>query len=151
MPSSRPPLALVVLDGWGLREDPDHNAIALADTPTYQEVRKRYPTGSLITSGEAVGLPPGQMGNSEVGHMNLGAGRIVFQDLTRIDQTIQDGSFFDNAGVRGRNDPMRGRQSRAAPHRARVRRRGFTATSATSRPWSTWHDASRSHGCSSTR
>ena len=97
MPSSRPPLALVILDGWGLREDPEHNAIALANTPTYQELRNRYPTGSLVTSGEAVGLPAGQMGNSEVGHMNLGAGRIVFQDLTRIDQSIQDGSFFDNS------------------------------------------------------
>ncbi len=96
MSSSWPPLVLVVLDGWGLREDPDHNAIARAHTPTYRELRARYPVGSLITTGEAVGLPHGQMGNSEVGHMNLGAGRIVYQDLTRIDRSIQDGDFFDN-------------------------------------------------------
>ncbi len=104
MPSSKAPLVVVVLDGWGLREDPDHNAIALAQTPTYLELRARYPSGSLITCGEAVGLPPGQMGNSEVGHMNLGAGRIVYQDLTRIDKSIRDGDFFDNPALAGAMD-----------------------------------------------
>ena len=90
------PLALVVLDGWGLSPVRKQNAIALAPTPTYQELIDRYPHASLVASGEAVGLPTGQMGNSEVGHMNLGAGRVVYQDLTRIDQSIADGDFSAN-------------------------------------------------------
>jgi 2,3-bisphosphoglycerate-independent phosphoglycerate mutase len=92
----RSPLVLVVLDGWGLRPERDHNAIALARTPVYHELLARYPHAQLLASGEAVGLPPGQMGNSEVGHMNMGAGRIVWQDLTRIDKSIRDGEFFEN-------------------------------------------------------
>jgi len=90
------PLVLIVLDGWGLSKIRDCNAIALANTPTYLELLERYPHASLITNGEAVGLPTGQMGNSEVGHMNLGAGRIIYQDLTRIDQSISSGEFFKN-------------------------------------------------------
>ena len=96
MPNLQPPLVLIVLDGWGLRQNGDHNAIALARTPTFHELLQRYPHGTLVTSGEAVGLPVNQMGNSEVGHMNLGAGRIVYQDLTRIDQSIKNGDFFRN-------------------------------------------------------
>ena len=96
MPRLQPPLVLIVLDGWGLRQHRDHNAIALARTPTFHELLQRYPHGSLVTSGEAVGLPAGQMGNSEVGHMNLGAGRVVYQDLTRIDRSISEGEFFRN-------------------------------------------------------
>jgi 2,3-bisphosphoglycerate-independent phosphoglycerate mutase len=99
MPSSRPPLVLVVLDGWGLSDRRDFNAIALARTPTYLELLAHYPHGVLVASGEAVGLPAGQMGNSEVGHMNMGAGRIVYQDLTRIDKSIADGDFFTNAAL----------------------------------------------------
>ena len=95
--SSKPtPLVLIVLDGWGLSKIRNYNAIALANTPTYLELLERYPHASLITNGEAVGLPAGQMGNSEVGHMNLGAGRIIYQDLTRIDQSISSGEFFKN-------------------------------------------------------
>jgi len=94
--ASRRPLVLVVLDGWGLREDREKNAIALARTPVYTELLDRFPHASLIASGEPVGLPPGQMGNSEVGHTNIGAGRIVYQDLTRIDKSIADGDFVDN-------------------------------------------------------
>src|SRR5262245_40455893 len=90
-----PPLVLVVLDGWGLRDERDANAIALARTPVYTELLERFPNSSLVASGEAVGLPAGQMGNSEVGHMNMGAGRIVYQDLTRIDKSIADGEFFE--------------------------------------------------------
>ena len=90
------PLVLIVLDGWGLRQDPDNNAIALAETPTFHELVERYPHSALVTSGELVGLPAGQMGNSEVGHMNLGAGRVVYQDLTRIDRSIREGDFFEN-------------------------------------------------------
>ncbi len=100
MPAARhPPVALVVLDGWGISPDRDHNAIALGRTPTYTELLDRFPHASLVTSGEAVGLPAGQMGNSEVGHMNLGAGRIVHQDLSRIDKSIREGEFFANPAL----------------------------------------------------
>jgi 2,3-bisphosphoglycerate-independent phosphoglycerate mutase len=91
---TRGPLALVVLDGWGLRAEREANAIALARTPTYLRLLEQFPHSSLLASGEAVGLPAGQMGNSEVGHMNLGAGQIVYQDLTRVDRSIQLGDFF---------------------------------------------------------
>ena len=96
MTNRRPPLVLIVLDGWGLREDRDRNAIALARTPNFHELLEQYPHTSLVTAGEAVGLPKGQMGNSEVGHMNLGAGRVVYQDLSRIDNSINAGDFFSN-------------------------------------------------------
>ena len=85
------PVVLIVLDGWGESTERDGNAILQARTPIYRELRERYPSSLLTTCGEAVGLPAGQMGNSEVGHMNLGAGRVVFQDLTRIDQAIAAG------------------------------------------------------------
>jgi 2,3-bisphosphoglycerate-independent phosphoglycerate mutase len=91
------PTLLLVLDGWGLRSERTNNAIALARTPVYDELLTRYPHAQLIASGEAVGLPAGQMGNSEVGHMNMGAGRIVYQDLTRIDKSIADGEIFSNS------------------------------------------------------
>lgn len=93
----RLPLVLVILDGWGYREDETDNAIALADTPNWDRLWSQSPHALIDTSGEAVGLPAGQMGNSEVGHMNIGAGRVVYQDFTRIDHAIQDGSFFENA------------------------------------------------------
>lgn len=96
MSKNSKPLVLVVLDGWGLSTVTEYNAIALANTPIFRELVGQYPNASLTTNGEAVGLPLGQMGNSEVGHMNMGAGRIVYQDLTRIDRSIRDGSFFDN-------------------------------------------------------
>ena len=99
MSQTRAPLALVILDGWGESHEPDANAILQAKTPVYLELRDRYPSSLLTTCGEAVGLPPGQMGNSEVGHMNLGAGRVVFQDLTRIDQTIASGGLDTNAAL----------------------------------------------------
>jgi 2,3-bisphosphoglycerate-independent phosphoglycerate mutase len=94
------PLVLVVLDGWGLREEGEGNAIKLARTPSYLELLDRFPHTSLTTSGEAVGLPEGQMGNSEVGHMTMGAGRVVYQDLTRIDKSIREGAFFENQALR---------------------------------------------------
>jgi 2,3-bisphosphoglycerate-independent phosphoglycerate mutase len=90
------PVVLIVLDGWGIRAERAHNAIAMARTPVYDELMSRYPHAQLLASGEEVGLPAGQMGNSEVGHMNMGAGRVVYQDLTRIDKSIRDGDFFDN-------------------------------------------------------
>ena len=91
---------LVVLDGWGLESPGPGNAVAQADTPVFDELWKRYPTTTLTACGRAVGLPDGQMGNSEVGHLNLGAGSIVMQDLTRIDAAAQDGSLADNAVLR---------------------------------------------------
>ena len=95
----RGPLVLVVLDGWGLREERAGNAIKLARTPTYLELLDRFPNSSLQASGEDVGLPAGQMGNSEVGHITMGAGRVVYQDLTRIDKSIKDGDFFEKPAL----------------------------------------------------
>ncbi len=87
------PVVLVVLDGWGYREATEGNAIAMAQTPTWDRLWARAPRTLLSASGRAVGLPDGQMGNSEVGHLNLGAGRVVLQDLVRIGESIRDGSF----------------------------------------------------------
>ncbi|BDG03795.1 2,3-bisphosphoglycerate-independent phosphoglycerate mutase [Anaeromyxobacter oryzae] len=90
------PVLLVVLDGWGNRAERDANAIAIAGTPNVDALLRDYPSTALETSGLSVGLPEGQMGNSEVGHTNLGAGRIVYQDLVRINRAVEDGSFFKN-------------------------------------------------------
>lgn len=90
------PVALIILDGWGIREMAEGNAVVLGNTPNYDRWNRELERTVLDASGEAVGLPEGQMGNSEVGHLNLGAGRIVYQDLTRIDLAIRDQSFFDN-------------------------------------------------------
>lgn len=95
MPRPKPVL-LLILDGWGHREDPADNAIAQARLPHWHDLLRECPHTLIHTSGLHVGLPDGQMGNSEVGHMNLGAGRVVYQDLTRIDAAIRDGSFFTN-------------------------------------------------------
>ncbi len=103
--SSRPaPVVLLVLDGWGYRAEKEGNAIALADVPTWDRLWARAPRTLLAASGEAVGLPHGQIGNSEVGHLNLGAGRVVEQDLVRISNAIADGSFFSNAAFVGACD-----------------------------------------------
>lgn len=99
MTAHRAPLVLLVLDGWGLSRERDHNAIALARTPTYNELVERFRGTSLDASGERVGLPRGQMGNSEVGHMNMGAGRVVYQDLTRIDKAIETRELASNAAL----------------------------------------------------
>jgi 2,3-bisphosphoglycerate-independent phosphoglycerate mutase len=90
------PTVLIVLDGWGHREDADDNAISRANTPVWDRLWQERPRGLISGSGLDVGLPSGQMGNSEVGHMNLGAGRIIHQDFTRISQAIEEGSFFTN-------------------------------------------------------
>src|SRR5215207_5519452 len=92
--STRQRVVLVVLDGWGYRRERDGNAIELASTPVWHRLWKSYPRTLLNASGLAVGLPEGQMGNSEVGHLNLGAGRVVPQDLVRISQSIQSGEFY---------------------------------------------------------
>mgnify|MGYP000862294282 CR=1 FL=1 len=99
--TTRGPVVLIIMDGWGVRRDRDRNAIALAGTPRYDELAARYPYGELICSGEDVGLPRGVMGNSEVGHLNLGAGRVVWQDVTRIDKAIREGPFFKNEALAG--------------------------------------------------
>lgn len=90
------PVVLVVLDGWGIAPPGPGNAVSLAQTPVFDKLEAEHPHGTLDASGPAVGLPPGQMGNSEVGHLNIGAGRVVYQDLTRITSAIEDGSFFTN-------------------------------------------------------
>ncbi len=90
------PVALIILDGWGYREERDGNAVALANTPNFDRIWKHPSRTLLNASGRYVGLPDGQMGNSEVGHMNLGAGRVVMQDLVRIGNSISDGTFFSN-------------------------------------------------------
>src|SRR5437660_10763526 len=88
------PIVLTVLDGWGFRAETEGNAIALARKPTYDALLKKFPNTLIHTSGPSVGLPEGQMGNSEVGHLNIGAGRIVHMDITRIDLLIANGEFF---------------------------------------------------------
>ncbi|WP_422075440.1 2,3-bisphosphoglycerate-independent phosphoglycerate mutase [Tranquillimonas rosea] len=98
--STPKPVVLCILDGWGLRDETEANAPALANTPTFDTLMSTCPTAQLVTHGPDVGLPSGQMGNSEVGHTNIGAGRIVAMDLGQIDLAIEDGSFFDNASIR---------------------------------------------------
>lgn len=90
------PTTLIILDGYGLAENTGSNAICAAKTPVLNDIFAKYPTTQLIAAGEDVGLPEGQMGNSEVGHVNIGAGRVVFQDLPRITAAIRDGSFYEN-------------------------------------------------------
>lgn len=94
-----PKVLLIVLDGFGDGKDYPFNAITHSRMPFYRSLTTRYPKAQLLTSGEAVGLPPGVMGNSEVGHMNMGAGRIVYQDLTRIDKSIREKQFQKNHGI----------------------------------------------------
>jgi 2,3-bisphosphoglycerate-independent phosphoglycerate mutase len=96
-PSRRPrPFVLIVMDGWGINPRAEGNAIALAHTPNIDKLARDWPHTAVKTSGEAVGLPEGQMGNSEVGHQNIGAGKRVLQDYTRVSESIRDGSFFSN-------------------------------------------------------
>jgi len=92
-------VALVILDGWGLAPPGPGNAITLAETPVFDSLWARYPHTTLAASGQAVGLPPGQMGNSEVGHLTIGAGRILFQDLVRVNRAIAEGSFYENQAL----------------------------------------------------
>jgi 2,3-bisphosphoglycerate-independent phosphoglycerate mutase len=87
---------LIILDGWGIGDGSQSDAIAYAQTPFMNSLLQNFPHATLLTSGENVGLPDGQMGNSEVGHLNIGAGRIVYQELTRINKSIKDGDFFQN-------------------------------------------------------
>ena len=99
MTQNRTPTALLILDGWGYRDPTEDNAISNANTPFWDQIWANNPKTLIATSGMAVGLPEGQMGNSEVGHMNLGAGRIVYQNFTRITKDIEDGNFFREPGA----------------------------------------------------
>ncbi len=92
-------ILLIIMDGWGIRKETDFNAIAQADTPVIDHLMEHYPSTLLSASGQAVGLPDGQMGNSEVGHLNLGAGRVVYQDYTRINKAVADGDFSKNGAL----------------------------------------------------
>lgn len=107
-------VCLIILDGWGIAPPGPGNAVRLARTPNLDFLFDRFPHAVLEASGEAVGLPSGQMGNSEVGHLNLGAGRVVMQDLTRINMAIRDGSFFENRELAAAFD--RAREKGAAAH-----------------------------------
>jgi 2,3-bisphosphoglycerate-independent phosphoglycerate mutase len=111
LPDSRPyPLVvLVVLDGWGCAPPGPGNAIDLAETPVFDDLWRRFPHTTLEASGVTVGLPPGQMGNSEVGHLTIGSGRVVYQDLVRINKAIEDGSFFSNEALVGAFEGARSR------------------------------------------
>jgi 2,3-bisphosphoglycerate-independent phosphoglycerate mutase len=93
-------VALIILDGWGCAPPGPGNAVELADTPNFDRLWREFPHATLDASGEAVGLPPGQMGNSEVGHLTIGSGRVLFQDLMRVNKAIEDGSFFENPALR---------------------------------------------------
>ena len=92
-------VGLIILDGWGIGKKDNSDGVHLAKTPTFDALINKYPNSTLITYGEDVGLPKGQMGNSEVGHMNIGAGRVVYQDLLRIDNAIKDTSFFEEEAL----------------------------------------------------
>src|SRR5690606_4322140 len=96
MSEHKTPVLLAILDGWGIGREEPGNAVLLANTPNMDNLMTNYPAATLRTSGEDVGLPAGQMGNSEVGHLNIGAGFIVYQWITRIDRAIADGTFAQN-------------------------------------------------------
>ncbi len=121
MSRSYPLVALVILDGWGLAPPGPGNAVELADTPVFDRLWAEYPHTTLEASGEAVGLPPGQMGNSEVGHLTIGSGRILFQDLMRVNKSIEDGTFFESPALvsafeRGENVHLLGLVSYGGVH-----------------------------------
>jgi 2,3-bisphosphoglycerate-independent phosphoglycerate mutase len=102
-------VTLVILDGWGCAPAGPGNAVELAATPVFDRLWREYPHATLKASGEAVGLPPGQMGNSEVGHLTIGSGRILFQDLMRVNQAVRDGSLYENPALVSAFERARGR------------------------------------------
>jgi 2,3-bisphosphoglycerate-independent phosphoglycerate mutase len=104
LPGRREPVVLVILDGWGCAPPGPGNAVDLAETPVFDRLWAEYPHATLKASGEAVGLPEGQMGNSEVGHLTIGSGRVLDQDLQRINRSIEDGSFFENPALKAAFD-----------------------------------------------
>jgi 2,3-bisphosphoglycerate-independent phosphoglycerate mutase len=121
MPGRFPLVTLIVLDGWGCAPPGSGNAVDLADTPVFDRLWREFPHTTLAASGEAAGLPPGQMGNSEVGHLTIGSGRRLYQDLMRVNRAIEDGSFFESpvlraAFERGRRVHLLGLVSRGGVH-----------------------------------
>ena len=110
MPKRPKPIVLTVLDGWGYRAETKGNAIALARKPNYDRLLKEFPNTLIHTSGPYVGLPEGQMGNSEVGHLNIGAGRIVQMDITRVDAADRERRIFPPAAA-ARSDGARPRRA----------------------------------------
>ena len=104
LPDRRQPVVLVILDGWGCAPPGPGNAVELAETPVFDRLWAEYPHTTIKASGEAVGLPPGQMGNSEVGHLTIGSGRVLDQDLQRVNRAIADGSFFENPALKAAFD-----------------------------------------------
>ena len=98
---AKKPIALIIMDGYGINQNTEGNAIVAAKKPHLDKLLAEYPHSQLSASGLDVGLPDGQMGNSEVGHTNIGAGRIVYQELTRITKSIADGDFFTNEALMG--------------------------------------------------
>ncbi len=102
-------VALVILDGWGINPNPEGNTLRLANTPCFDDLFRRFPNTAIRTSGSAVGLPEGQMGNSEVGHMNLGSGRVIYQDFTRINRAIELGELAKHEGLSQALDGVRDR------------------------------------------
>ena len=119
------PIVLLILDGWGYRAESADNAIALANLPNWHGLLGDCPHTLIHTEGKFVGLPDGQMGNSEVGHMNIGAGRIVYQDLTRIDAAIEDGSFNENPALLAAIDAAKARGNACSHGPAVAGRRAF--------------------------
>jgi len=109
LPRSFPLVTLVVLDGWGCAPAGRGNAVELAETPVFDRLWREYPHTTLAASGEAVGLPPGQMGNSEVGHLTIGSGRILFQDLMRVNEAVRDGTLSENPSLLGAFERARAR------------------------------------------
>ena len=101
------PVCLIIMDGWGVNPALEGNATLLAATPNLSRLKSVYPSTTIDTSGESVGLPQGQMGNSEVGHLTIGAGRVIYQELTRIDKAVQDGEFFKNPLFGGLVDELK--------------------------------------------
>src|SRR6266571_5376000 len=93
-------VALVILDGWGCAPPGPGNAVELADTPNFDRLWREYPHTTLAASGEAVGLPPGQMGSSEVGHLTIGSGRVLDQDLQRVNRAVESGALFENGALK---------------------------------------------------
>ncbi len=132
------PVLLLILDGFGYSEDPDHNAIAQARKPNWDRLWSNYPHTLINTSELAVGLPKGQMGNSEVGHLNIGAGRVVYQDLTRVDVAIQDGSFFTNPALLQAVRQAKDRMARRMHIMGLFRPAACTVTKTTSTPCWNW-------------
>ncbi len=123
MPSGVDLVTLVILDGWGCAPPGPGNAVEAAATPVFDRLWRDFPHTTLAASAEAVGLPPGQMGNSEVGHLTIGSGRVLFQDLQRVNEAIRDGSFFENAVLRRRVRPCARARRQRPPARARLVRR----------------------------